>query len=713
MMQSPNQVLARFCFAISCAILYLAPSAMAATYIVGGAGADYVNLEALRTSGVLQDGDTIIINADDNSLTTGFTNTLIIKGKGKISPIVPRSFFRSTEDGYGTRIKDITLNSDSLEFSGFETTGTTGVERSGGAIYASNASISGGTNTFSNNSADGGGAIHGDSATISGGTNTFSDNTAGYDGGAIANMYVSITGGENTFSGNTAGIRGGAITGDVTIYDGINMFSDNVAGTLYDNIAGGGGAIAGGDVTINGGTNTFSDNTAGADGGAIAGGVININGGANVFFGNSASASTLPVRHVGGAIAGNSVNITGGANTFSDNEAESEGGAIAANNGGGNITGGTNTFSGNTASFGGAISAKRNDDSGGGNVTISDGTNTFYGNSATFCGGAISAGYNYGFNYGDGTVTITGGTNTFSGNTAGSGGAIAAGYYYGDGNGNVTISGGTNTFFGNTADNSGGAIYIQHNATFRATDGNFTFQKNKDNVQWGTNEKANAFYVNNDANNSTLTLAAEDEQNIYFYDPITSNLSNLNLIISINNLATDTGTVVFDGSDYTRSIDRHSAVYGYTTVGYGTLILNGSVVYGGTKDFGSFTLEQDATLSTDATINRIQANQIMLNGMVDITGSGTLELFAVGSVEFDGITLTLDLESNNASGRVAITGTVNSIGTNTVVLQAWENGIFGGGRHLLDRKRRSISYARSVIFCRLTVPIDLIQFSFR
>ena len=37
----------------------------------------------------------------------------------------------------------------------------------------------------------------------------------------------------------------------------------------------------------------------------------------------------------------------------------------------------------------------------------------------------------------------------------------------------------------------------------------------------------------------------------------------------------------------------------------------------------------------------------------------------------------------------------------------------GGGRHLLDRKRRSISYARSVIFCRLTVPIDLIQFSFR
>jgi len=59
------------------AIGLLSPvSLIAETYIVGGVGANFPNLEALRTSGILQDGDTIVLNANDSSLQGAFTNTL-------------------------------------------------------------------------------------------------------------------------------------------------------------------------------------------------------------------------------------------------------------------------------------------------------------------------------------------------------------------------------------------------------------------------------------------------------------------------------------------------------------------------------------------------------------------------------------------------------------------------------------------------------------
>jgi len=55
------------------------------TYTVGGAGANFPTLEALRTSGVLQDGDTVVLNRNDISLTAPFTNTLTLQGAGLTS----------------------------------------------------------------------------------------------------------------------------------------------------------------------------------------------------------------------------------------------------------------------------------------------------------------------------------------------------------------------------------------------------------------------------------------------------------------------------------------------------------------------------------------------------------------------------------------------------------------------------------------------------
>jgi len=363
-----------------------------------------------------------------------------------------------------------------------------------------------------------------------------------------------------------------------------------------------GGAIYGNNVvTLSGGTNTFTDNSADYDGGAIYGWAVTLSGGKNEFTGNEAGG-------VGGAIYGWAVTLSGGKNTFSGNSAGYAGGAIFGRNV--TLSGGKNTFSGNLE---GAIVNEV-----GGAVTLSGGKNSFTSNSAD-SGGAIQGG----------RVTLSGGKNMFSGNSANSGGAIYAGDI-------VTLSGGTNVFTGNTATYNGGAIYVNGTGVFRATDGDVTFRGNRDGVAAdGTGGKANAIYMNNQSNNKTLTLAAETGQNIYFYDPITSNsaMNNRNLTIRINPEETDTGRVIFDGSDYMgmAANNRHSAVYGNTTVGNGMLGLKGNVVYGAVNNVGSFTLNDTATLATDNTTNRIQANQITMHGLVDVVNGGTLELAAASA----------------------------------------------------------------------------------
>jgi len=456
-----------------------APTVMAAIYTVGGAGANYANLEALRVSGVLKDGDTIVLNRNDTSLQGAFTTDITFQGSGRILPAASVSFFYNA-NVYANGV--LTLDSGSLDFSSF----TTGV-------------------------------IRAREVNITGGTNMFFDNKAANEGGAI---YA------------------------------FRALSD--------------GPVA--RVTISGGTNTFSGNT--------------------VDIGN--------------------------------------GGAIAVS----------------------------------GTLNILDGTNSFYNNTASSMGGAI---YVSGSN-----DSISGGLNTFSGNAANTGGAIGA-------NRDISITGGTNIFFGNTATDRGGAIgvgvFLAGCNVFRATDGDFTFQGNRDRVG-KSNEKANAIHVYA----GDLTLAAEEGRSIYFYDPVTTGSSNRT--ININPLESDTGRVVFDGSLYDRDVDRHSAVYGNTTVDYGTMVMNGSAIYGASNSVGGFTLNEWATLSTDASTNRVQADTIRMYGTVDVAKGGTLELAARNGVYFDldgTMNIGLDMDS---SGYVDVLGNL-TFGRGSSLSVYWDANLDG------------------------------------
>ena len=69
------------CLALAVLLVFLSSSASvtAATYTVGGAGANYATLEALRTSGVLRDGDTIILNVVEKTILCRILRENILK----------------------------------------------------------------------------------------------------------------------------------------------------------------------------------------------------------------------------------------------------------------------------------------------------------------------------------------------------------------------------------------------------------------------------------------------------------------------------------------------------------------------------------------------------------------------------------------------------------------------------------------------------------
>ncbi|MCL2711078.1 MAG: hypothetical protein FWE95_09385, partial [Planctomycetaceae bacterium] len=558
-------------------IFFLFPvhgTAQPRTFFVDGVNSpstnQYPSLNILHLAGVLRDDDIIFLGAGgtnvrtDASLATPFNVSLVIQGRGIISSGGANRFFSDPNSSYFARTKDITLDADFLQFSGF----------SAGVILARNAVIERGTNTFTGNAG----------------------------GRAIDANTVSFRNGTNTFSGNT----GGAIYAysNFIISNGTNTFSDNSTSSAYSY---GGAAVSAERITIEGGTNEFSGNQVGGVGGALY--------------------------------------------THTDSRTIS-------------IIGGTNTFENNTAGvYGGAI-----------------GTPLY------------------------GTVSITGGINVFSGNwasaTYGAGGAIGGSA----GTGSVAITGGTNTFFGNITGGTGGAINIGATGTFRATngdfifgafrtnDGDFIFQGNRAGVDAaGNGGTANAIHHTGTGTN-TLTLAAESGRHIYFFDPVTTSTisGSTTRSISINPLVTDTGTVVFDGSNYTSLDDRSSRIDGATTVGYGTLALKGSVAYGTSTGINNtnniFTLGQNAigqnaTLLTDNSINnRIQANSIRIHGTVDIASSGVLQL-AVGTggtARFENATFLV----NNAGGvipggvgRIDVTGVAIVTGERTTINFAeWKPG---------------------------------------
>ena len=96
------------------------------------------------------------------------------------------------------------------------------------------------------------------------------------------------------------------------------------------------------------------------------------------------------------------------------------------------------------------------------------------------------------------------------------------------------------------------------------------------------------------------------------------------------------GTTHFGGlgglnADGTRAVSGN----GTLTMNAGTLNLDGDITFRGADS--SFALGKHATLSSDSTTNRIQANQITMNGTVDIANGGSLELAAANGVHFNGI----------------------------------------------------------------------------
>ena len=542
------------------------------------------------------------------------------------------------------------VNGDAVWFSG--TGGTIAIQSEGVTIAAQAAvnggnhinpgmEISGGNWIFTGGEILGGGVLpsgsHTNGAILFSGNGSISFDTR------VMNQDIAMTNGrtvgikaedgaEVTFDGFSK-YRGGAVTGDVGN-------SNDATSTINLGEA------------LSTGTLVFSNNSAGDYGGAIYGGSVNIIDGTNTFTNNSSN-------NWGGAIyasnSGGGVSISGGTNTFEENVAKNVGGAINSSSGA-TISGGTNTFKKNTldnaGSHGGAMYVM-------GTTTISGGTNTFEENTANGTGGAISS---------TGTTEISSGTNVFKNNSAltsvGIGGAI-----YGL---TINVTGGENTFEGNTAGNLGGAIFAGNNITLIAKNGvgngDITFKDNTDSTG------ANAIYMSNNSGNKILTLAAESDRKILFYDSVASDSTRQNLVIDMNNGGGYTGTILFD--------QHRSDVYGTTTVYDGTMQLTGGATYGAAYDGGTFTLKNGATLFSDVKENTIQAKNINLEGSsilaFSMTGAikqgetnATTNLLLKGT----SITSTFSSQKVNVVSFSGVTGTYNLAVGNAGSFTDWDDAV--------------------------------------
>ncbi|MGL6193905.1 MAG: hypothetical protein ACRC2T_03690, partial [Thermoguttaceae bacterium] len=455
---------------------------------------------------------------------------------------------------------------------------------------------------------------------------------------------------------------------------------------MADNISNKDGAVLSAQkVTLSGdGSIEFAGNTSQkGNGGAIAADIVEIKGGDNVFRGNYTKTGS---GGSGGAVYGDtSVLVSGGTNTFSANQSAMQGGAIFA----------------------------------GTDLKITDGTNIFSGNSAIKNGGAINS-RSY--------LEVSGGTNYFIKNNA-------------KGDGSSSING------------KGGAVYVEQSALFRASSGNIMFQGNVDNDAVHDDGIANAIYMHNHLDaahpSNSLTLAATGENSLLFYDPITSRRKNtanqlLLLEIAINPDSGDTGKVVFDGStaSTTKPENFISAIYGDTTVSYGTLALLNGVTYGAADTTGSFTLESNATLLTNGTkTNKINAKTINLNGgtlafdlndysgtmlslngttitgnpdTVDIRGlrgGGTFDLASRNNGSWNSAGIGISVDGDNIAGtRAAGKLTLQTGGTGNEILQLestaangavrWTGGAAGGDwdQNLQNWDTSSISGDTSNLF---------------
>ena len=530
----------------------------------------YSTLEELVSSVALVAGDTVILNNDDASLTTGLTVPVNFRSADPAALCAVDLSGLGKNPLYNLGAGEYTLEMDSVIWSN----GAAGVIRTAddnvsleitGEVQFLNNHVDN-----SNNSAYGGAIdMEGDHATLTLGNNaTFSRNYAfsssnysssSSSGGAIAMSgdYTTVTLEDNaTFSGN------------YTFSDSTSHLS-NYPSTSF------GGAIymEGDHATLTLGSNaTFSG---------------------NYTFSKSGTYSTATTAtSSGGAIymRGDHAMLTLGDNaTFSGNYAYSDSSSNYSNSSGGAIhmegdhatlTLGNNvTFSGNYAS---SDSYSISTSSGG--AIYMQGVNSFL----TICNGAIF-------------------TNNYS-----------------------STYGGAIYLQGITTDNSSRFLAFTHDVLFSGNMTGGTFTQHNDGSFSVVNGVANAIHV--DGTNH-LQLAAAQGKEVRFNDPITSAAyfsSTENVTLSLNQYTDDDGishttdgTVIFSGELYQGDdahlvASRYSDFKGQTTLYGGSLILEHNVVFGnaGLRDDTSMTLEHGTLEITGGSVINAASFSITNNDVV-------------------------------------------------------------------------------------------------
>ena len=533
----------------------------------------YSTLEELVSSVALVAGDTVILNNDDASLTTGLTVPVNFRSADPAALCAVDLSGLGKNPLYNLGAGEYTLEMDSVIWS----KGAAGVIRTAddnvsleitGEVQFLNNHVDN-----SNNSAYGGAIyMEGDHATLTLGNNaTFSRNYA----------FSS-----SNYSSSSS--SGGAIA----------MSGDYTTVTLEDN------------ATFSG-NYTFSDSTS--------------------------HLSNYPSTSFGGAIymEGDHATLTLGSNaTFSGNytfsksgtystasTATSSGGAIYMRGDHAMLTLGDNaTFSGNYAYSDSSTNYSTNysNSSGGAIHMEGDHATLTLGNNVTFSGNYASSD-SYSISTSSGGAIYMQGINSF---LTIRNGAIFTNNY-------SSTYGGAIYLQGITTDNSSRFLAFTHDVLFSGNMTGGTFTQHNDGSFSVVNGVANAIHV--DGTNH-LQLAAQGKE-VRFNDPITSAAyfsSTENVTLSLNQYTDDDGishatdgTVIFSGELYQGDnvhlvASRYSDFKGQTTLYGGSLILEHNVVFGnaGLRDDTSMTLEHGTLEITGGSVINAASFSITNNDVV-------------------------------------------------------------------------------------------------
>lgn len=657
------------------------------------------NSNIAGTGGAIYNAGTLVSSGDtfdNNSSTTGGTTS----GGGAIQnasatssiTIDDGTFTNNTAVRNGGAIYNLSGTLDianSLFDSNRADTATTAASL-GGAIYSGTSSNLTIENTdFSNNYAKStGGAIYASGATVSITGGSFTDNSSGLIGGAIYSTgtleILSGTDFERNMTIN-ANSDGGALylTGITTISDA--TFTDNSAvrngGAIYNNITltgrslavsdtgfTGNSAVSGGAI-YNAGTrtttltdNTFTDNTTSGSGGAIYNtGIITSSG--NTFTTNTATVSGGALYNTGTAtflnsdFSGNTAGTSGGAIFNSGTlriQADGEESLFTSNAVGAvandlHLAGGTvylNAGNGGSVTFDGGITSTLkanaiNVNTVTGSATLTNGTVNFNGDISTatvnIAAGTTNVGKGSIANVNEDNVlfAITGGTQNFTNNTFLNGSRITLNDTTPTGSESLNVTNGTFTGTGSFA-GSGGAINVTL-GTSNITGSDFT--------GYTATTSGGAIYNDGTAANTTMTLTDDN----FTGNTSASGGAIFNTgTISVNGTITGTGPSATSTSTFLNNIASTG---------------NGGAIY----NTGSVT------------INGVKFDNNDSNATATSTGGGAIYT-ATGTTTIDDSIFTSNTAQrtggaiNQASGTLTITDSLFASNTVTIATTAASMG---------------------------------------